>query len=74
MRAACPATSTALTRKHVVYEIFGPARAVADINYVDDDGETNQINGATLPWSHEIITTAPSMTGNIVAQTDVVAG
>jgi Mycobacterium membrane protein len=55
--------------KRVVYQIFGPAGAVADINYIDDDGETNQINGATLPWSHEIITTAPSMMGNIVAQT-----
>ncbi len=55
--------------KRVVYEIFGPAGAVADINYIDDDGETNQVNGATLPWSHEIVTTAPSMTGNIVAQT-----
>ena len=54
--------------KRVVYEIFGPAGATADINYVDDDGETNQVNGASLPWSHEIVTTAPSMTGNIVAQ------
>ncbi|UHJ79260.1 MmpS family protein [Mycobacteroides abscessus subsp. abscessus] len=27
------------------------------------------MNGATLPWSIEIITTAPSMTGNILAQT-----
>ena len=54
--------------KRLVYEIFGPAGATADINYIDDEGETNQVNGATLPWSHEIVTTAPSMTGNIVAQ------
>ncbi|MBN7443157.1 MmpS family transport accessory protein, partial [Mycobacteroides abscessus] len=33
------------------------------------EGEPHQINGAVLPWSIEIITTAPSMTGNILAQT-----
>ena len=54
--------------KRVVYEVFGPAGATADINFVDDGGDTNQVNGATLPWSHEIVTTAPSMMGNIVAQ------
>jgi hypothetical protein len=54
--------------KHVVYEIFGPPGTVADINYIDEDGESNQVNGATLPWSVEVITTAPAMTGNILAQ------
>ena len=34
--------------KRVVYEIFGPAGATADINYIDDDGETNQVNDASL--------------------------
>ncbi|EIV42642.1 putative membrane protein mmpS1 [Mycobacteroides abscessus 3A-0122-S] len=55
--------------KHVLYEIFGPPGTTADINYIDKEGEPHQINGATLPWSIEIITTAPSMTGNILAQT-----
>ena len=54
--------------KRVVYEIFGPPGATADINFIDDEGETNQVNDAPLPWSHEIVTTAPSMMGNIVAQ------
>jgi hypothetical protein len=54
--------------KHVRYEIFGPAGTVADINYIDEEGEPHQINGASVPWSFEIITTAPSMTGNILAQ------
>lgn len=54
--------------KHVLYEIFGPPGASADINYVDKEGENHQINGATLPWSTEVITTAPAMTGNILAQ------
>ena len=35
--------------KRVVYEIFGPAGATADINYIDDEsGETNQVNDASL--------------------------
>ncbi|MHC9292692.1 MmpS family transport accessory protein [Mycobacterium sp. LTG2003] len=54
--------------KRVVYEIFGPPGAVADVNYIDDDGEPNQVNGVTLPWSVEIVTNAPSMTGNVLAQ------
>ncbi|TEA03314.1 MmpS family transport accessory protein [Mycobacteroides salmoniphilum] len=51
------------------YEIYGPPGTIADINYIDKEGEPHQINGATLPWSIEIVTTAPSMTGNILAQT-----
>lgn len=54
--------------KRVTYEIFGPPGTVADINYFDDDGQTNQINAAPLPWSHTIVTNAPAMMGNIVAQ------
>lgn len=56
--------------KRLVYEIWGPAGATADINYIDDEGETNQVNDATLPWSHEIVSNAPSVMGNIVAQGD----
>ena len=54
--------------KHVTYEIFGPPGAVADINYIDEEGEPNQVNGARLPWSFTIITNAPAMAGNILAQ------
>jgi hypothetical protein len=53
--------------KRVVYEILGPDGAVADIDYTDDDGQPHQVNGATLPWSFEIVTSAPSMTGNVGA-------
>ena len=55
--------------KRVVYEIFGPAGGCRHQLH-RRRRRTNQINGATLPWSHEIVTTAPSMTGNIVAQTN----
>jgi Mycobacterium membrane protein len=56
--------------KSLIYEVWGPPGATADINYIDDEGETNQVNDATLPWSHEIISNAPSVMGNIVAQGD----
>jgi hypothetical protein len=54
--------------KRVVYEVFGAPGATADINFIDDGGDPHQIVAAPLPWSHEIVTTAPSMTGNLVAQ------
>ncbi len=54
--------------KIVRYEIFGPPGAVADINYIDAEGDPNQIVGATLPWSVDVETTSPAMVGNIVAQ------
>jgi hypothetical protein len=56
--------------KHVTYEIFGPPGTIADINYVDEEGKPHQINGAQVPWSFTIVTTAPSMVGNILAQGD----
>ncbi|BBY56589.1 hypothetical protein H7J07_03890 [Mycobacterium koreense] len=62
--------STNSDPKTVTYEVFGPPGATADINYFDDEGQTNQVNGAHLPWSHTIVTTAPAMVGNIVAQGD----
>lgn len=54
--------------KKVTYEIFGPPGTIADINYIDEEGQPHQINGAEVPWSFTIVTTAPSMAGNILAQ------
>ncbi|WP_197379670.1 MmpS family transport accessory protein [Mycolicibacterium mengxianglii] len=56
--------------KRVVYEVFGDAGAIADINYLDTEGEPVQINDVSLPWSVELETTAPSMAANVVAQGD----
>ncbi|WP_260759404.1 MmpS family protein [Mycobacterium sp. SMC-4] len=56
--------------KIVRYEIWGEPGAVADINYVDADGDPNQIVGAALPWSIDIETDAVAISGNIVAQGD----
>ncbi|BBY22230.1 MmpS family transport accessory protein [Mycobacterium stomatepiae] len=54
--------------KHLRYDIFGPRGSITDINYIDAEGEPHQLNGQMLPWSLEIVTTAPAMTGNILAQ------
>lgn len=54
--------------KHVKYEVFGPAGAMADISYFDANGEPNHINGIVLPWTFDISTTLPSIVGNVVAQ------
>ena len=45
--------------KRVRYEVFGPPGAVADINYIDADGDPNQVVGAALPWSVEVETNLP---------------
>ncbi|MCV7154538.1 MmpS family protein [Mycolicibacterium pyrenivorans] len=54
----------------VRYEVFGDPGATADINYIDDEGDPNQVVGATLPWSIEVETNSPAMVGNVVAQGD----
>lgn len=56
--------------KIVRYEIFGAPGATADINYIDDQGDPNQVVGAKLPWSVEVETNTPAMVGNVVAQGD----
>jgi hypothetical protein len=56
--------------KRVRYEIFGPPGAVADINYLDAEGDPNQVSGARLPWSIDIESYSPAMVGNVLAQGD----
>lgn len=56
--------------KVVRYEVFGRPGAYADINYIDAEGDPNQIVGAALPWSVEVETSSPAMVGNVVAQGD----
>lgn len=54
--------------KVVTYEIFGTPGAVVDINYLDLDTKTQRVDGAVLPWSITMSTTAPSALAHIVAQ------
>jgi hypothetical protein len=56
--------------KQVTYEIFGPAGAVATINYLDLDAQPQIVRDTTLPWSLTLTTTAPAASANIVAQGD----
>jgi MmpS family membrane protein len=56
--------------KVVTYEILGPPGAVADINYLDLDAQPQRVDGATLPWTLRLETTAPSVFPNLVAQGD----
>ena len=51
------------------YEILGTG-SYADINYLDLDAKPQRIDGAWLPWSLTLQTTAPSAAPNIVAQGD----
>lgn len=56
--------------KVVVYEISGSPGTTANINYWDENANTHQVNNATLPWSTTISTTLPSVSANIMAQSD----
>ncbi|HJT91267.1 MAG TPA: MmpS family protein [Mycobacterium sp.] len=55
--------------KVVKYEIFGNG-TYADINYLDLDAKPQRVDGAGLPWTITLQTTAPSAAPNIVAQGD----
>jgi hypothetical protein len=56
--------------KVVLYEVAGPPGTTANINYWDENANTHQINAAPLPWSTTISTTLPSVSANIMAQSD----
>lgn len=56
--------------KVVIYEVYGIPGATADINYLDLDAQPQRVDGAALPWSLTLSTTAPSVFPNIVAQGD----
>jgi len=54
--------------KHVLYQIYGPAGTVADINYLDADAQPQHADAVTLPWSFELVTTLTAVVANVVAQ------
>ncbi len=56
--------------KVVVYEISGSPGTTANINYWDENANTHQVNNVPLPWSTTISTTLPSVSANIMAQSD----
>ncbi|MCH9767990.1 MAG: MmpS family protein [Actinomycetia bacterium] len=60
----------AFNPKEVVLEVFGPPGTVATVNYMDVDAQPQSVVGTTLPWSHTITTTDPSVFANVNAQGD----
>jgi hypothetical protein len=56
--------------KVVKYDILGSPGSTANINYWDADANTHQINDVPLPWSFTVSTTLPTVSANIMAQTD----
>ena len=54
--------------KRVLYEIFGPAGTVADINYLDADAQPQRLDAVSLPWSLMLVTTLTAVSANVVAQ------
>lgn len=54
--------------KVVTYEVFGSPGAVVEVNYLDLDSNPQKVEGAVLPWSITLQTTAPSAMGHVVAQ------
>ena len=55
--------------KVVKYEVFGSAGR-ANVNYLDLNADPKRIDGAPLPWTLVLSTTAPSVFPNISAQSD----
>ncbi|MGV0746548.1 MmpS family transport accessory protein [Mycolicibacter minnesotensis] len=60
--------------KRIVYELTGTEGGSASINYLDENGQPNLIDQATLPWSFTVVTTLPSMSANLVAQASTDTG
>jgi hypothetical protein len=55
--------------KVVKYEIFGAAHR-ANVNYLDLSAQPQRLDGAPLPWTLTVSTTAPSVFPNLSAQSD----
>jgi len=55
--------------KHVVYEVYGTG-STANINYLDIHAQPQRIDNVPLPWTLSVITTLPSVSVNVVAQTE----
>jgi len=56
--------------KHVVYEVYGPPGSVANINYLDITAQPRKASNVPLPWTLSVTTTLPSVSVNVIAQSD----
>src|ERR1700753_3565241 len=55
--------------KVVKYEVFGSA-SNANVNYLDLSADPKRVDGAPLPWTLVLSTTAPSVFPNLSAQSN----
>ncbi|BAX90834.1 MmpS family transport accessory protein [Mycobacterium shigaense] len=55
--------------KHVVYKVYGSG-ATANINYLDINAQPRRVDNVPLPWTLSVTTTLPSVSVNVVAQTE----
>ncbi len=53
--------------KRVTYEVFGPAGAVAMINYLDLSADPQSVKHAPLPWSLTLTTTSRAINPILLA-------
>lgn len=65
-----PGITENFTPKHITYEVTGAGGTVT-LNYLDENGQPNLVENASLPWSYTIVTTMPSMSANIMIQGDL---
>ncbi|MCA2276601.1 hypothetical protein JF780_25825 [Mycobacterium intracellulare] len=54
--------------KRVTYEVFGPAGAVATINYLDLSANPQSVKDVPLPWALTLTTTSPATSPILLAQ------
>ncbi len=55
--------------KVMVYDVYGSPGTTAQISYFDPDANVHSIT-APLPWSITLSTTLPTVSANLMAQTD----
>lgn len=55
--------------KVVVYDVWGPPGATAQIGYFDPDAKVHQVN-ALLPWTVTLSTTLPTVSASLMARAD----
>ena len=55
--------------KVMVYDVYGSPGTTAHISYFDPDANVHSIT-APLPWSVTLSTTLPTVSANLMAQTD----
>lgn len=55
--------------KVLVYDVYGPPGTSAQISYFDPDAKVHHVT-ASLPWSITLSTTLPTVSANLMAQSD----